>query len=227
MKFASLFLLALPLAAAAAAPAKQDIGAMHQAAETFLRQQTAGQTGKVAITIGKIDARTAPDACPQMEAFLQAGARAWGATAVGLRCAAPNWTRYVQAKVTVTGDYVAAAAPLAQGQVVNRGQLTVLQGELTALPHGVLTDPAQADGRILTLPVQAGAPLRADILRSQPVILQGQTVQLVSSGQGFRVSTEARALGNASEGHVVQVRTQAGRTLSGIARQGGLVEVQN
>lgn len=220
----------LPLQAAAAPaapPARQDIGAMQRAVETFLQQQTAGQAGKVAISVGRIDARTAPEACPQMEAFLQNGARAWGATAVGLRCMAPSWTRYVQAKVTVTGEYVAAAAPLAQGQVLARHQLTMMQGELTALPHGVLTDPAQAEGRILTLPVQAGAPLRSDTLRNQPVILQGQTVQLVASGQGFRISTDVRALGNAIEGQVVQVRTQTGRQLSGIARQGGLVEVPN
>ena len=42
---------------------------------------------------------------------------------------------------------------------------------------------------------------------------------------GSDVSAEARAIGNAGEGQVVQVRTPAGAILSGVARAGGLVEV--
>ncbi|MEJ7806752.1 MAG: flagellar basal body P-ring formation chaperone FlgA, partial [Telluria sp.] len=73
--------------------------------------------------------------------------------------------------------------------------------------------------------VQSGAPIRADLLRSKPVVQQGQAVRVVSGGAGFRVSAEARAIGNASEGQVVQVRTPAGAIISGVAKAGGLVEV--
>jgi flagella basal body P-ring formation protein FlgA len=57
------------------------------------------------------------------------------------------------------------------------------------------------------------------------VVQQGQSVRLVSNGNGFSVSSEARAIGNAAEGQVVQVRTPAGAVVSGTARAGGLVEV--
>jgi flagella basal body P-ring formation protein FlgA len=57
------------------------------------------------------------------------------------------------------------------------------------------------------------------------VVRQGQTVKTVSRGAGFSVSSEGRALHNAQEGQIVQVRTPSGQTVSGIARSGGIVEM--
>jgi flagella basal body P-ring formation protein FlgA len=64
-----------------------------------------------------------------------------------------------------------------------------------------------------------------DLLKSKPVVLLGQPVKLVSRGNGFSVSAEGKAAGNAGEGQVVQVRTANGQQISGIAKAGGLVEV--
>jgi flagella basal body P-ring formation protein FlgA len=50
-------------------------------------------------------------------------------------------------------------------------------------------------------------------------------VRLVSNGSNFSVSSEAKSLGNAVEGQVVQVRTGSGGVVSGTARAGGVVEV--
>jgi flagella basal body P-ring formation protein FlgA len=62
-------------------------------------------------------------------------------------------------------------------------------------------------------------------LRSQQVISSGQLVKLVSSGPGFTVSSEARAINNASDGQLVQVKTASGQHISGIAQAGGIVRV--
>ena len=115
--------------------------------------------------------------------------------------------------------------PLAQGQPIDASQLVVLKGDLTAMPAGVVTDMAQAVGRSSKVSLPAGAPLRLDSLNSKPVVQQGQSVRVVSSGPGFKVSAEGRAIGTAGEGQVVQVRTPAGAIISGIAQAGGLVEV--
>lgn len=218
---------AAPLQAAAAAPARQDINTLRQVAELYLQTQSAALPGKPTVTIGNVDTRMNLAACAALpQAFQQPGARAFGKTTVGVRCAAPvAWTVYIQAQVSVLGDYVAAAVPLVQGQSITKEQLVMMNGDLGTLPNGVLTDPAQAIGRSSTQSVAAGAPLRLDTLRSKPVVQQGQAVRVVSSGAGFSVSAEARAIGTASEGQVVQVRTGAGAILSGVAKAGGLVEV--
>jgi flagella basal body P-ring formation protein FlgA len=47
----------------------------------------------------------------------------------------------------------------------------------------------------------------------------------MSSGNGFSVSSEGRAMSTAGDGQVVQVRTAGGQQISGIAKAGGMVEV--
>ncbi|WP_342119123.1 flagellar basal body P-ring formation chaperone FlgA [Pseudoduganella sp. OTU4001] len=224
---ATIAVTAVAIAAPApAAPARMDHAALRQVAEQFLTVQTAGLPGKVTVSVGAVDPRLNLAPCPAPEAFLMPGARAWGKTTVGVRCAAPSpWTVYIQSQVSVLGSYVAAAVPLVQGQSIEESQLAIMQGELTALPPGIATDKAQLIGRTSNLSISAGTPLRLDLVKAKPVILQGQLVKLVSKGNGFSVSAEGKAAGSAAEGQVVAVRTGNGQQISGIARTGGLVEV--
>ncbi len=213
-------------AASAQAPRRQDVAVLRQEVQQFLQIQSAGLPGQVTVTVGPIEPRLNLAACPDPQAFLAPGSRAWGKTTVGVRCAAPSpWTVYIQANVAVLATYIASAVPLAQGQAIEVGQLISMQGDLTAMPAGIATEMAQVVGRSANVSLPSGTPLRLDTLRSRPVVLQGQVVRVVSSGPGFRVSAEARAIGNASEGQVVQVRTVGGQQISGVAKAGGLVEV--
>jgi flagella basal body P-ring formation protein FlgA len=150
----------------------------------------------------------------------------WGNTTVVVRCAAPySWTVYVRATVKVNADYAISAKPLMQGQVLLPGDVTIRSGDLSQLPAGVITHPNLAFGKTLTMSLPAGSPLRHDILRAQAAVMQNQAVKLVSSGRGFSVSAEGRALSNAEDGQVVQVRSPSGSVVSGIARAGAIVEV--
>lgn len=226
MKFTAFLalLLAAPLALADARP--QNPAALTHVVQQFLHTQAAGLPGQVKVTVTAPDARLALPACPAPEAFLQPGARAWGNTTVGVRCTAPTaWTIYMQAQVSVTADYVASAVPLAQGQPIEPGQLVLLKGDIAAMPAGILTDVGQAVGRSPLVSLPAGVPLRTDSLKRKMVVQQGQAVRLVSSGSNFSVSAEAKALANAGEGQVVQVRTASGSVVSGTARANGTVDV--
>jgi flagella basal body P-ring formation protein FlgA len=127
--------------------------------------------------------------------------------------------------VQVQGEYLAATVPLAQGQTIGPNDIAKVRGDLTALPPGIITEPSQAVGYTVARTVAVGAPLRQDALRSQQAVAQGQTVRLVSSGPGFKVTTDGRALANGIEGQTIQVRAPNGQTVSGVARLGGLVEV--
>jgi flagella basal body P-ring formation protein FlgA len=223
-KLFSVFMLVTPLALAQAG-ARQDGAALRKLAEGYLQAQSAGLPGKVTIKVGAVDPRLSLAACPAPEAFQQPGARPWGKTTVGVRCTAPVWTLFLQAQVSVLADYVTAAVPLAQGQAIDAGQLATMQGDIAAMPHGIITDMAQAIGRTPTVSLPAGAPLRLDALKSKPVVQQNQAVRIVSRGENFSVSGEGKAIGNAAEGQVVQVRTPRGAIISGTARNGGVVEV--
>lgn len=209
---------------ALAAPAAPD--ALRREVEQFAYQQLAGQAGEVRVEVGALDPGLTLPRCQRLEVFLPPGVRLWGTVNVGVRCAAgAAWTVYVPVTVRVHAPVVTAARPLAAGRPLAADDLTLKTLDLTQLPPGVLTDPAQAVGQTLTVGLLPGYPLRQDMLRAPLVIRQGQTVKLIVQGEGFRVSAEGRALTNASPGQTVQVRTASGQTVSGVARPDGSVEV--
>lgn len=205
---------------------KQDLSLVKAKVVEFLQTQTVGYPGKVAVQAGAIDPNLKLVQCQDIQVFLPTGSRAWGKTSVGVRCSTPSaWTIYVQATVNVVAQYLVAAAPLAQGRVVTQDDVLFQTGDLTQLPPGIFTDVTQALGRIVNISMNAGTVLRQEMLKLSPVIQQGQTVIITSAGKGFRVSAEGKAMSKANEGQVVQVKVANGQIVSGIARQGGQVEV--
>lgn len=205
---------------------RQDLDVLRKTAEQFLQTQATGLPGEVKVTIGAIDPRLKLPACTTPQAFLPPSSKVWGRTTVGLRCTVPsNWTIYVSATVKVFGEYIAAAAPLAQGQTIDQADIGKVKGDLSALPAGVITDATEAIGRTAATTIPLGAPLRQDALRNQRAIQQGQGVRVVVNGPGFSVTSDAKALNNANEGQLTQVRTPNGQVISGIAKLGGIVEL--
>lgn len=214
------------IACVAQVPPRQDHAAIYRGVEQFLRTQTAGSPYAISHSVTPLDARLALVPCRAMEFFLPAGARLWGASTVGVRCAgdAP-WSILVPVHVTVSGAYVVLARATPPGHVLAPSDLRLQQGDLTQLPAGVLSEVDQGIGKIAGNALAAGQALTRDALRAPAVIQQGQTVLLQTSGQGFRVTAEGKALNNAQDGQVTQVRTASGQTVTGIARAGGVVEV--
>lgn len=227
--FASLMLSAIcfaePVVPPASAP-KQNLSEIKLKITEFLETQTIGYPGKVSVRAGAIDQNLKLTQCPDLQVFMPTGSRAWGKTSVGVRCNAPSvWTIYVQATVNVMAQYLVAAAPLAQGQTVTDQDVMYEKGDLTQLPAGVFTDQAQAIGRTVNISMNAGTVLRQEILKAALAIQQGQTVMVTSKGNGFSVSAEGQAMAKANEGQVVQVKVASGQVVTGIARNGGQVEV--
>ena len=200
--------------------------AAHAAVEDFVRQRTQGLPGRVSFDVGELDPRTRIGPCEAFEPFLPSGSRLWGKATVGLRCLGPSsWTIYVPVQVIVSGNYLVTARPMAPGYVIGDNDIVVRSGDLSALPPTIITDTAQAVGRTIKNGLTAGQVLRSDQLAADWVILQGQSVRIVTNGPGFSVSSEGVAINNASAGQVVQVRTNGGKTLRGIAGADGKVEL--
>jgi flagella basal body P-ring formation protein FlgA len=206
---------------------RQDLGRLQQVVESYAHKEAAGLPGEVSIRVAPLDPRLSLPHCPAPQAFMPPGGRLWGRSAVGIRCLAPvAWTVYASVTIEVSAEYVVTARPMGQGETVNAQDLATMRGDLARLPAGIVVDPQHAVGKQLAMSLGAGQPLRRDMLRQPNVIAQGQGVKLVSQGPGFQVSTEGRALGNAADGQLVQVRAPSGQTVSGIARSGGIVEIR-
>lgn len=206
------------------APTPPPAAAAHAAIERFLEQQTAGLPGRVEITLAAAATHAWP-ACADPQPFLPAGVRAWGRVALGVRCAgdAP-WTRYASAYVAVIAPYQVAARAIGSGETLGEADAEGREGDLAALPAGIVTDASELAGKVARHRIVQGAPLRRELLRGALVIRQGQLVRVVVRGPGFLAGTEGKALTDATAGAALQVRMRDGSQLSGVAREDGSVE---
>jgi len=206
----------------------QDHDKIKQVATEFLRQTSIAQPGDVEITVNAIDNRLILAPCQALVPFLPTGSKAWGKTTVGVKCTAPtSWTIYLRANVQITAEYYVAAHSLTKGQVIAIDDLSKIKGEISNLPVGFISNPDQAIGKAIQNSVSSGTLLRTDALKSPAVVQQGQSVRVISMGNGFQVTTDAQAMNNASEGQIAKARTANGVTLSGIAKAGGIIEISN
>lgn len=197
-----------------------------QIAERYAISQSRGLPGEVSVRLGALDPQSRLPTCTSLQAFTPPGSRLWGKSMVGVRCLAPvSWSVLIPVHVTVTGNYVYVARAISAGQTLQTSDLAIGRNDLTTLPTGVIGDPAAAIGKTLKNSLSAGQPLRADQLSAPLLIRQGQTVRLIARGSGFTVSSEGKALNNASEGQVAQVKVGNGQTLSGIVLNDGTIEI--
>ena len=214
------------LAATNGSGPSQDTAQLRQVALDFLTLQASGQSGQVQVSVGEVDKRLNLQACDSLSPYLPPGSKPWGKITLAVRCLAPSpWLVYIQANVQVTADYYVAANSLVQGQVISMADLSKVKGDISKLPAGVITTPEQAIGKSMQVSIPSGSVLRLDALKSPAVVQQGQSVRVISNGPGFQVTTDAIALNNAADGQIAKARTNSGQTISGVAKNGGIIEI--
>jgi flagella basal body P-ring formation protein FlgA len=203
----------------------QDPAAVGQVAEDYLRDRLASLPGNPSIKMD--DARTDRlPACDNLTAFMPANTRPRSRMSVGVRCSAPRpWSLYVQATISMPGQYYVTTRPLNAGEVITAAVLEPRDGDLLNLPPGAVTDPQSVIGMSAAYRISSGQPIKQASLRSPGTVQRGQMVRVNAHGQGFTVSTEGHAMENAAPGSTVQVRTASGQIISGIVQSTGSVEV--
>lgn len=220
---ATCLLLLLPLMAHGADSPSSTRAQIAKLAASFVKQQTAGISGKIDYQIEELDPRISLTPCSRMEAFLPSGSQLIGKTSIGVRCNEQNgWQIFVPVRITVTLQLLVSARQLQPGQVLQPSDIATQSIE-TSRATG-FTDPSQVVGKVLRYGIAAGQILRDDMLRAAYSVTQGQVVQIIARGNGFSVRNEGVALNNAGEGQMVQVRVVSGKVIAGTARN-GTVEV--
>ncbi len=178
------------------------------------------------ISVGEVDPNLRLAPCERTEPFLRTGNRLWGHSFVGYRCLQhPGWTISVPVTVRLYGPALVAAQSLPALQPISADAVRQQEVEVTREAGGVAVRVEQLEDRVCTRPLQIGQPIPLNCLRNVPAIAQGDPVKLVGVGIGFTISTDATALSSAVAGETVRVRTDSGRTISGVARKGRVVEV--
>nr|WP_086057697.1 flagellar basal body P-ring formation chaperone FlgA [Bordetella genomosp. 9] len=217
---------ALPRPARAqAAAGTQDPGAVQQVVREYLQQQLAWMPGQANIQVDEVNAERLP-ACDALTAFTNGALRPRSRMSVGVRCGGPKtWNIYVQASVSMPGQYYVAARPINAGETLRPDDLAPRDGDLINLPPGAVTDPQSVIGMTAGNRIGMGQPLRMSSLRSAGSVQRGQVVRITARGAGFVVSSEGQVMQNASPGATVEVKTASGQIVSGVLQPQGNVEV--
>ena len=196
-----------------------------EAARLVLPASASG--ARIEVEIGRPDPRLTLAACQQIVPFLPPGARALGATRIGLRCAqGPTaWRVSLPMQVRAWAPALTARAALPIGTVLRADHLARAEIDLAARADAALIDDRDALGRTLQRGLAAGDALRSGDIRVRQYFQSGDTVRVVAVGNGFSVSGEGQALGPGTEGRNTQVRLSGGRVVTGVAAGERLVEV--
>lgn len=176
----------------------------------LLSELAAGPGREVEVQVHPSAAQLPP--CEDPQPFLpQSAPRLPGRVTVGVQCRTAG-TRYLQATVSIHAEYPVARRALAAGEVLEAGMLELRHGDLGRLPRHAVLDPAQALGRELTRPLQAGQPLPGNALRSVPLVERGARVRVEARASGFVVSRDATALDSGGLGEQIRLRGEGGET---------------
>ncbi|MEK8090590.1 flagellar basal body P-ring formation chaperone FlgA [Thermithiobacillus plumbiphilus] len=226
--FLSLFALGLLLMSSSSAwsAPQQDLQVIGKQVEGFVRQGLQAQAGRPVIRVGPIDKRLQLSQCRDLEIH-NFGPANRAARTIQVRCQAPAaWTLYVPVSVKLMTAVVVASRPLAQGHTLTAGDLRLSEQDLGSLPAGVLSDIKMALGQKLASNIPAGFALRQDLLRTAPVIRQGQSLAMVVEGNGMRLVAEGEALQDGRPGQWINARnSKSGRIVKGIVEQDGQLRI--
>lgn len=181
---------------------------------------------RIEVQVSALEARTMEAPCAAPNYAVAPGQRLWGRSAVVVTCPGISaWSLRVPLMVRVWANALVAVRTLPALMPIRAQDLRTAEVELSREAHGVLTDMAQLAGRVSTRMISAGQPVPLAALRAPQVVSQGDPVKVLGQGQGFSIAVEATAMGAALEGQNVRVRTESGRVLTGVARNGRVVEV--
>jgi flagella basal body P-ring formation protein FlgA len=173
---------------------------------------------RVEVVVGRLDPRLRLAPCQRIEPYLPEGARAWGRSRIGLRCAqgAVKWNVYLPVTVKVWGRALVAANGLSAGSVLSAADVAQAEVDLAEDASAPLVDAQAVVGRTLARSLAPGQSLRASHLKARQYFTAGEPVTVLARGAGFSVAGEAVALSNGIEGQVARVRTDSGRVLAGM-----------
>lgn len=200
-------------------------GQLAESIAQLVETATAGK-GRVEVKVGEWDSRMQLAPCQRAEPVLLPGTRLWGRSQISIRCVeGAQWTVLLPITVSVFGNALIAKRNLNAGTTVQVSDFELEAIDLTKDNAQWVSDPAILEGKTITRSLVIGQALRSDHLKTPPSINSGDIVKVRVPGEGFSISTDAVALASAATGQTVRLRTESGKVLSGLVRE-GYVEVK-
>ncbi|KRT56302.1 flagellar basal body P-ring formation chaperone FlgA [endosymbiont of Ridgeia piscesae] len=203
-----LFTLLLVSANAPAGGPSQPHATIIQAAEAYLKMQTADRPERITLKLLPLDHRLKLNRCETpLQSFSPPGARSQGRTTVGIKCESPKpWTLYVSAEIGVIGKVVVAKRDLARGAAIGPNDVKLVEQETSHLLRGHFDSIAEVTGRTLKRTLRRDKPVTPSLLVVNKTIRRGQQVTIIAGNSDIRVQMKGKALSNGNPGDLIKVQ---------------------
>lgn len=212
------------LTAASAAAANESAASIRTAIDAALRSRFA-EMKNITAEIGVIDARLRLPSCPAMDVNLPTVHAATMTAKVD--CPSPTWTIYVPVRLHSWTEALVAATNLAPHTKLTGAELTRARVDIFALPGGVITEPARAEGKVLRVGIMAGAPILTSHLDKPVVVRRGQQVPLTLTDATMTIRNTVLALEDGRVGDSIAVENQQTRkTIHATVAEDGTVQIK-
>lgn len=182
---------------------------------------------RVKVTLGALDSRLRLAPCSRVEPYIPPGARLWGKTRLGLRCAegTVRWNVFLPVTVQAFGNAWVVKGDLAPGHVLSESDATQAEVDWAQEVSPVVADPAKWVGQVTTRLLTTGQVLRQSVLKPAQVFQAGAPVRVLASGSGFQIVSDGQAVSSGVVGQSVRVRMDNGRILLGTVLDARSVKV--
>jgi flagellar basal body P-ring formation protein FlgA len=223
---ASAVILILAQFGGASAQQIQDQAAIRTAIETVISPRLAAISGASGeVEVGTIDSRLRLEACPNIDVELPPINAATMTAKVS--CQDPSWTLYVPVHLHAWINAVIAATNLPPNTTLSGAQLTSGRVDQLASSAGLITDPRQAQGKVLRIGLMAGNPVLSSLLDLPISVRRGQNVVLTLTTQSMTLKTTAMAMEDGRVGDSISVQNPATqKTLHATVSRDGGVEIK-
>lgn len=181
------------------------------------------------VEIRPLDARLQLARCDKPLSTLPANSdRVLGPVSVGVRCGGLEpWTLYVRGQVSASMEVPVLAASVGRGELVSTSDINMQLQKISGDLDGIISNIDDIVGMEAKRSLTLGDTLRFSDLKAPQLIERGQSVAIVSTGAGLRVSMQGKALANGGAGDRILVANVAtGKRVEGVVSRDGSVLVQ-
>ncbi len=202
------------------------VDAMRAAISTALEPRLGTyNNAAVEVSVGAIDPRLRLPACPALDVVLPPVTTAM--MTAKLDCRNPTWAIYVPVRLHAWVEAVVASVNLVPNTKLDAGDLTSGRVDMFANTSGLLTEPAQAEGKILRVGLSAGSPILSPFLEFPIVVHRGQQVLLTLTASTMTIEAPALALEDGRIGDSIEVENpDSQKTMRATVLSDGSVEMK-
>ena len=143
---------------------------------------------------------------------------------VGVDCGGEQ--RFLQAQVTVMGEYLVSAEDIPRGSVLTQNQYEIAYGDITSLLDTMVPNPEAVTGSRTKRNLKKGQVLLTRNLEMPNLVERGDRVRVETRGKGFRIALEGQAMQKGRIGDRINVRISRSRVLSAEVAGPGMAVIQ-